>query len=335
MAVMISPANPRSPLGSPARRIALAPNSSTRGMQEEPAATGCERARRRRGRRAPPRSHRPRRRGSRAVRAVSGPARSGGSRDAGRALPAARAPARARYSGPRSPSTTSSRWRAWGWSTRSIASTSRREVAFSSYAVPTILGEIKRYFRDRTWSVRVPRDLQELALGSSGGPSCRPTCSASRRSTRSRPRSAPRRRRPRGARGVGRLPRDSLDAAARQRRRRRRHARRHRRHAEDGLRPRRGPRDARPPMRVAHAARARGRAPALRGGPHPGRDRRAHRRLADAGLAHPAPGARPPALVRDGAGARDRLCRGCPRANHMTPSLGDGNDDAPSSAAPR
>src|SRR4051812_3571230 len=38
-----------------------------------------------------------------------------------------------------------------------------RDVAFSSYAVPTILGEIKRYFRDRTWSVRVPRDLQELA----------------------------------------------------------------------------------------------------------------------------------------------------------------------------
>src|SRR4051794_25519778 len=39
-----------------------------------------------------------------------------------------------------------------------------RDVAFSSYAVPTILGEIKRYFRDRTWSVRVPRDLQELSL---------------------------------------------------------------------------------------------------------------------------------------------------------------------------
>ena len=30
--------------------------------------------------------------------------------------------------------------------------------------MPTILGEIKRYFRDRTWSVRVPRDLQDLAL---------------------------------------------------------------------------------------------------------------------------------------------------------------------------
>jgi RNA polymerase sigma-B factor len=40
----------------------------------------------------------------------------------------------------------------------------KREVVFSSYAVPTILGELKRYFRDRTWAVRVPRDLQELAL---------------------------------------------------------------------------------------------------------------------------------------------------------------------------
>lgn len=37
-------------------------------------------------------------------------------------------------------------------------------AAFASYAVPTITGEIKRHFRDRTWSVRVPRNLQELTL---------------------------------------------------------------------------------------------------------------------------------------------------------------------------
>jgi RNA polymerase sigma-B factor len=36
-------------------------------------------------------------------------------------------------------------------------------TAFSSFAVPTILGEIRRHFRDRTWSVRVPRSLKELA----------------------------------------------------------------------------------------------------------------------------------------------------------------------------
>jgi len=37
-----------------------------------------------------------------------------------------------------------------------------RGVAFGSYAIPTIAGELKRYFRDYTWAVRPPRDLQDL-----------------------------------------------------------------------------------------------------------------------------------------------------------------------------
>ncbi len=39
-----------------------------------------------------------------------------------------------------------------------------RGVAFASFALPTMTGELKRHFRDTDWALRVPRELQELSL---------------------------------------------------------------------------------------------------------------------------------------------------------------------------
>ncbi|WP_280882926.1 SigB/SigF/SigG family RNA polymerase sigma factor [Streptomyces pseudovenezuelae] len=44
-----------------------------------------------------------------------------------------------------------------------------REVEFTSFAIPYIVGEIKRFFRDTTWAVHVPRRLQELRVNLAKG----------------------------------------------------------------------------------------------------------------------------------------------------------------------
>jgi len=55
-----------------------------------------------------------------------------------------------------------------------------RGVSFTTFAVPTILGELRRHFRDHGWAVRVPRDLKEAtlrvnrALAARGGRSATP-----------------------------------------------------------------------------------------------------------------------------------------------------------------
>lgn len=41
---------------------------------------------------------------------------------------------------------------------------SSRETGFEAYAIPTILGELKRYFRDCCWAVHMPRGIQDLAI---------------------------------------------------------------------------------------------------------------------------------------------------------------------------
>ena len=170
-----------------------------------------------------------------------------------------------------------------------------RDLAFSSYAVPSIAGALKRHYRDCGWSVRVPRDLQELALrverfneDAWATTGAAPTAARDRRA-----RGRQRRGGGRGARGAsGDARRLARPAAALGRGRRGRVAARHAEHPRRGLPARLRPRRARRAARDARRARPDDRAALLPRGAHPVRDRRAARPVADARLAAAAPGHR-------------------------------------------
>ena len=182
--------------------------------------------------------------------------------------------------------------------------------------MPTILGEIKRYFRDRTWSVRVPRDLQELALRVDRAVAelsrdlhRQPTVAEIGRGVGVSEEDVLE-----ALEAVGRLPRDVARGAARQRGRGGRHARRHASAPRSGF----GLAEDRATLehlmrsitpREREVLRLR-----FERGPHPGRDRRAHRRLADAGLAASSASRSPGCACRARTGAEDAGARsGGPR----------------------
>ena len=171
-------------------------------------------------------------------------------------------------------------------------------ASFPSYALPTMFGELRRHFRDHSWAVRPPRTLLEHALqverataeltealgrspavdevAAHTGLSCEQVLDAREAAVAhtATSLSAP----------VGDGDGDAVELGD------------HLGSDDTGYARRRGPRDGDVAAARAQPPRPRDRPPAAGGGPHPARDRRARRPLADARLADPARRvARPPA----------------------------------------
>ena len=172
-----------------------------------------------------------------------------------------------------------------------------RGNGFTRYAVPTMLGEIKRHFRDKGWSVHVPRATQELVLkvgealgalparlgrsptprdiAAAVGASVEDVLEAMEAATAYEAVSLDAPRPGSGEEESWTLAESLSDD-------------------EHGLRARRDRGDAARHAGGTARARAADTPPAVRGGPHAGGDRRAGRRLPDARLTPAAPLARPP-----------------------------------------